>query len=123
MAPLDEGGLHRRYAVFSNLVDTVQTVTQRAEERAWQRLGRDGQEAATIAEAVGEVCSSPPAQAWGHQRCAGHHHRVFGHVAGRHAANKTMAKPQLGQHRFNYRHPWRGPGREAINDQERMSRQ
>ena len=62
MAPLRRGGLHRRYAVFSNLVDTIQTVTQRAEERAWQRLGRDGQEAATIAEAVEEVCSSPPAK-------------------------------------------------------------
>ena len=62
MAPLRRGGLHRRYAVFSNLVDTVQTVTQRAEDRAWQRFGRDGQEAATIAEAVEEVCSSPPAK-------------------------------------------------------------
>ena len=62
MAPLRRGGLHRRHAVFSSLVGTAQTVTQRAEERAWQRLGRDGQEAATIAEAVEEVCSSPPAK-------------------------------------------------------------
>ena len=94
--PFDEGGLHRRHVVSSTLVDTVQTVTQRTEERAWQLLDRDGQEAATVAEAVEEVCSPPPtSQTWGHQRGAGHHPRVLGLVAGRHAANSIWQSYSL----------------------------
>ena len=58
MAPLRRGGLHRRHAVFSSLVGTAQTITQRAEERVWQRLGGDDQEVAAIAEAV-ERCAVP----------------------------------------------------------------
>ncbi len=115
--PFDEVAFTEDTLFFSDLVGAEQGLTQRTEAGFDTDPARDDQQVAAAAEPIEDECSSPPAQPWRHQRCSGHHHHVLDQVAGQHAANKTPARSQLGEHHCSYRCLWKVPGGRATDDQ------